>query len=178
MKANKPSIRNYCLMMIAAGAIAFGATASARAQEITKYPNGISSTIGLTVGFVCEGAIQDKGDNRINCTGPIYRADEYAAKYARQSSDQLVKLNSALDQLNTSIDKLNRTSEATQDVLGKKIQGFNNDLRAYIEKSFQGLPKDMLRSPAVQDLKKSLMDYVDQRSKSSGNTPPPGPAAP
>jgi hypothetical protein len=90
----------------------------------------------------------------------------------------LVKLNSALDQLNTSIDKLNRPREATQDVLGKKIQGFNNDLRAYIEKSFQGLPKDMLRSPAVQDLKKSLMDYVDQRSKSSGNTPPPGPAAP
>jgi len=178
MKADKTSIKKYILMMTAAGALAFGATASAGAQEITKYPSGISSAIGLTVGFVCEGTIQDKGDNRINCTGPIYRADEYAAKYARQSSDQLVKLNAALDRLNLSLDKLNRTSETTQEVLGKQAQTFNNDLRAYIEKSFQGLPKDMLRSPAVQDLKKSLVEYVDQRSKSSGNTPPPGPAAP
>jgi hypothetical protein len=178
MKANKTSVKNYSLMMIAVGALAFEATASARAQEITKYPTGISSSIGLTVGFVCEGAIQDKGDNRINCTGPIYRADEYAAKYARQSSEQLVKVNAALDQLNASLDKLNRTSEATQDVLSKQAQGFNKDLRAYMEKSFQGLPKDILQSPAVQNLKKSLMDYVDQPSKAPGNAPPPGPSAP
>lgn len=179
MKADKTSIKNYSLVMvIAIGAIAFVATASARAQDITKYQSGISYTTGLTTGFVCEGNIQDKGDNRIDCTGPIYRADEYAAKYARQSFDQLVKLNAALDQLNTSLDKLNSTSEATQDVLSKQVQAFNNDLRAHIEKRFQDLPNDVLQSAAIQNLKKSLMDYVDQRLKASGNAPPPGTAAP
>jgi len=178
MKADKTSIKNYSLVMIAIGVITFVVTASARAQDITKYQSGISSTIGLTAGFVCEGNMQDKGDNRINCTGPVYRADEYAAKYARQSSDQLVKLNAALDQLNTSLDKLNSTSEATQEVLSKQVQAFNNDLRAYIENRFQALPNDVLQSAAIQNLKKSLTDYVDQRLKTSGNTPPPGTAMP
>jgi hypothetical protein len=178
MKADKTSMKNYSLNMMAVGAISFMATASAQAQDITKYQSGISSSIGVTTGFVCEGDIQDKGDNRINCTGPIYRADEYAAKYARQNSDQLDKLIKALDQLNTSLDKLNKTSEATQDVLSKQVEAFNNDLRAYIEKRLQGLPKDALQSEALQKLRKSLMDYVDQRLKASGDTPAPGTAAP
>lgn len=177
MKTDKTSMQNYFLI-IAVGAIAFIATATAGAQDITKYESGISSNVGVTTGFVCDGDIQDKGDNRINCTGPIYRADEYAAKYARQNSDQLVKINTALDQLNTSLDKLNSTSEATQEVLSKQVEAFNNDLRAYIEKKFQGLPKDALKSEALQKLKKSLMDYVDQRLKASGNPPAPGAAAP
>ncbi|HUL11428.1 MAG TPA: hypothetical protein VLU73_04560 [Methylococcaceae bacterium] len=178
MKANKTSIKNYSLMMIAVGALAFEATASVRAQEITNYPSGISSATGLTVGFVCEGVIQDKGDNRINCSGPIYRADEYAAKYARQSSEQLVKVNAALDQLNASLDKLNRTSEATRNVLGQQAEESGKDLKAYIGKQFQELPKDMQKSAAIQNLRKSLTDYVDQRSKAPDNPPPPGPAAP
>jgi len=179
MKPDKTSIKNYSLGMIAIGAMAFVATASARAQDITKYPSGLSSNLNqTTTGFVCEGNIQDKGDNRIYCTGPIYRADEYVAKFARQSSDQLVKLNAELEQLNTSLDKLNKTSEATQDVLSKQVQAFNNDLRAYIEKRFQDLSKAELQSAVIQNLKKSLMDYVDQRLKASGNSPPPGPAAP
>jgi len=177
MKADKTSIKNSALM-IAVGAIVIVSTATARAQDITKYQSGISSTIGLTTGFVCEGDIQERGDNRINCTGPIYRADEYSAKFARQNSDQLVKINAALDQLNTSLDKLNRTSEATQDVLSKQVEAFNNDLRAYIEKRFQDLSKAELQSAALQNLKKSLIDYVDQRLKASGNTPAPGAAAP
>jgi hypothetical protein len=179
MKPDKTSLKNYSLVMITIGAMAFVATPGARAQEITKYPSGLPSTLGqTTTGFICEGNIQDKGDNRIYCTGPIYRADEYVAKYARQSSDQLGKLNAVLEQLNTSLDKLNRTSEATQDVLSKQVQAFNNDLRAYIEKRFQDLSKAELQSAAIKNLKKSLMDYVDQRLKTSGNSPPPGPAAP
>jgi len=179
MEADKTSMKNYSLVMIAIGAIAFVATATARAQDISKYPSGFSSNIGqTTTGFVCEGNLQDKGDNRIYCTGPIYRADEYVAKYARQSSDQLAKLNAELEQLSTSLDKLNRTSEATQDVLSKQVQAFNNDLRAYIEKRFQDLSMAELQSAAIQNLKKSLMDYVDQRLKASGSSPPPGKAAP
>jgi len=179
MKAKTTSIKNYSRVIAAIGVMAIVAIPTARAQEITKYPSGLSSTLSqTTTGFVCEGNIQDKGDNRIYCTGPIYRADEYVAKYARQGSNQLVKLNEELVQLDASLDKLNKTSEATQEVLSKQVQAFNNDLKAYVEKRFRDLSKTESQSAAIQNLKKSLMEYIDQRLKGADQSPPPGPAAP
>jgi len=102
----------------------------------------------------------------VQCTGPIYNANDYVALNAKLSHDELVKLNAALD-------RLNATSSATQDVLNKQVQAFNRDLRATIEKRFHDLPNDVLLSPAIQNLKKSLMEYVDQRLASTPKNNPP-----
>jgi hypothetical protein len=103
----------------------------------------------------------------VQCTGPIYNASDYEALNAKLSHDELVKLNAALD-------RLNATSSATQDLLNQQVQAFNRDLRATIEKRFHDLPNDILVSPAIQNLKKSLMEYVDQRLP---RTPPNNPPA-
>jgi hypothetical protein len=52
------------------------------------------------------------------------------------------------------------------------VQAFNRDLRAMIEKRFHDLPDDVLLSPAIQNLKKSLMEYVDQRLSSTPKNNP------
>jgi hypothetical protein len=104
----------------------------------------------------------------VQCTGPIYSSNDYEALNAKLSHDELVKLNAALD-------RLNATGSDTQDILNKQVQAFNRDLRAVIEKRFQDLPNDVLLSPAIQNLKKSLMEYVDQRLP---RTPPNNPPAP
>jgi len=104
----------------------------------------------------------------VQCTGPIYSSSDYAALNSKLSHDELVKLNTALDQLNA-------TSRATQDALGKQAQALNSDLEAVIEKRFQDLPHDVLLAPAIQNLKKSLIEYVDQRLP---RTPPNIPPAP
>jgi ABC-type transporter Mla subunit MlaD len=124
-------------------------------------------------GYVCEGQLThisiDSAENwtyeMVQCTGPMYNANDYAALNAKLSHDELVKLNAALD-------RLNATSSATQDVLNKQVQAFNRDLRATIEKRFRDLPNDVLLSPAIQNLKKSLMEYIDQRLP---RTPPKNP---
>jgi ABC-type transporter Mla subunit MlaD len=104
----------------------------------------------------------------VQCTGPIYSSNDYAALNSKLSHDDLVKLNAALD-------RLNATSSATQDALNKQVQAFNRDLRATIEKRFQDLPNDVFLSPAIQNLKKSLIEYIDQRLP---RTPPNNPPAP
>jgi acetylglutamate synthase len=103
----------------------------------------------------------------------MYNASDYEALNAKLNHDELVKLNAALDQLNA-------TNTATQDLLNKQEQAFNRDLRATIEKRFHDLPNDVLLSPAIQNLKKSLMEYVDQRlpSKPANNPPNPQSTAP
>jgi hypothetical protein len=125
-------------------------------------------------GYVCEGQLThtsiDATENwtyeMVQCTGPIYSSNDYLALNAKLSHDELVRLNAALD-------RLNATSSATQDVLNKQVQAFNRDLRATIEKRFHDLPNDVLLSPAIQNLKKSLMEYVDQRlPKTPPNNPP------
>jgi SMC interacting uncharacterized protein involved in chromosome segregation len=88
------------------------------------------------------------------------------ALHAKLGHDELVKLNAALD-------RLNATSSATQDALNEQVQAFNRDLRATIEKRFHDLPNDVLLSPAIQNLKKSLMEYVDQRLPSTPKNHPP-----
>ena len=104
----------------------------------------------------------------VQCTGPIYSSNDYTALHAKLTRDELVKLNAALDQLNA-------TSSATQDALNKQAQALNGDLRAIIERRFQDLPKDVLLSAAIQNLKRSLIEYVDQRLP---RTPPNNQPAP
>jgi hypothetical protein len=132
-------------------------------------------------GYVCEGQLTrspiDANENwtyeMVQCTGPIYNSSDYAALNLKLNHDELVKLNAALERLNV-------TSNATQDALNKQMQTFNNDLRAAIEKRFHDLPNDVLQSPAIQNLKKSLTEYIDQRlSGTSPNNPPASrPSAP
>lgn len=156
------------LSLLTAGAL--------RAQEIRPIAEPNQSIRMGRGGYVCEGqlthtSIDDTHDwtyEMVQCTGPIYSSNDYAALNAKLSHDELVKLNAALDRLNT-------TSSATQDVLNKQVQAFNRDLRATIEKRFHDLPNDVLLSPAIQNLKKSLMEYVDQRLP---RTPPNNPPAP
>jgi hypothetical protein len=133
-------------------------------------------------GYVCEGQLThtpiDKTpidaaqnwtyDEMVQCTGPIYTSSDYAALNSKLNRDELVKLNAALDQLNA-------TSSATQDALNKQAQVLNGDLRAVIEKRFQDLPHEVLLTAAIQNLKKSLIEYVDQRLP---RTPPNNPPAP
>ena len=126
-------------------------------------------------GYVCEGQLThtpiDATENwtyeMVQCTGPLYNANDYEAVNAKLNHDELVKLNAALD-------RLNATTSATQDVLNKQMQAFNSDLRATIEKRFHDLPNDVVLSPAIQNLKKSLIEYVDQRlPRTPPNNPPP-----
>ena len=156
------------LSLLTAGAL--------RAQEIRPIAEPNQSIRMGRGGYVCEGhlthtpidATEDWTYEMVQCTGPIYSSNDYAALHAKLNHDELVKLNAALDQLNA-------TSSATQDALNKQVQAFNNDLRAMIEKRFHDLPNDVLLSPAIQNLKKSLIEYVDQRLPS---TPPNNPPAP
>jgi hypothetical protein len=154
------------LLLMTAGA--------ARAQEIRPIAQPNQSIKVGRSGYVCEGqlthtSISDTEDwtyEMVRCTGPIYSADDYAALNAKLSRDELVKLNAALD-------RLNATSSATQDVLNKQMQAFNYDLRATIEKRFKDLPNDVLLSAAIQNLKKTLLEYVDQRlPRTPANNPP------
>jgi hypothetical protein len=146
-----------------------------RAQEIRVLAEPNKSIKMSRGGYVCEGqlthtpidATEDWTYEMVQCTGPIYGASDYAALNAKLSHDELVKLNTALDQLNT-------TTSATQDALNKQEQALNTELRAVIEKRFQDLPHDVLVSAAIQNLKKSLIEYVDQRlPKTPVNSPPP-----
>ena len=154
------------LSLLTAGAL--------RAQEIRPIAEPNQSIRMGRGGYVCEGqlthtpidATEDWTYEMVQCTGPIYSSNDYAALNAKLSRDELVKLNAALE-------RLNATSNATQDALNKQLQAFNSDLRATIEKRFQDLPNDVLLSAAIQNLKKSLLEYVDQRLlRTPGNNPP------
>jgi hypothetical protein len=130
-------------------------------------------------GYVCEGhlthtpidATEDWTYEMVQCTGPIYSSSDYAALHAKLNRDELVKLNAALDQLNA-------TSSAAQDALNKQAQALNGDLKATIEKRFQDLPHDVLLTAAIQDLKKSLIDYVEQRLPGTPSNNPSSPRSP
>jgi len=147
-----------------------------RAQEIRPIAEPNQSVKMARGGYVCEGQLthtsidntQDwtYGYEMVQCTGRIYNSGDYAALNAKLSHDELMKLNAALD-------RLNGTSRATQDILNKQTQALNSDLRATIEKRFHDLPNDVLLSPAIQNLKKSLMEYVDQRLPGTPKNNPP-----
>ena len=145
-----------------------------RAQEIRPIAEPNQSIRMGRGGYVCEGQLThtpiDATENwtyeMVQCTGPIYSSSDYEALNSKLSHDELVKLGAALD-------RLNATSSATQDTLSKQVQAFNSDLRAMIEKRFHDLPNDVLLSPAIQNLKKSLIEYVDQRLPSTTPSNPP-----
>lgn len=125
-------------------------------------------------GYICEGHLThtpiDATENwtyeMVQCTGQIFGSGDYAALHGKLNRDELVKLNAALDQLNT-------TSSASQDALSRQALALNSDFRATIEKRFQDLPHDVLLTAAIQNLKKSLIDYVDQRLPRASPTNPP-----
>jgi len=145
-----------------------------RAQEIRPIEEPNESVKMGRGGYVCEGQLThtpiDATGNwtyeMVQCTGPIYNSNDYMALNAKLGHDELGKLNAALD-------RLNATSSATQDILNQQVQAFNRDLRATIEKRFHDLPNDVLLSPTIQNLKKSLMEYLDQRLASSPKNNPP-----
>ena len=145
-----------------------------RAQEIRPIAGPNESVKMGRGGYVCEGQLThtpiDATGNwtyeMVQCTGPIYNSNDYMALNAKLGHDELGKLNAALD-------RLNATSSATQDILNQQVQAFNRDLRATIEKRFHDLPNDVLLSPTIQNLKKSLMEYLDQRLPSSPKNNPP-----
>jgi hypothetical protein len=143
------------------------------AQEIRAVAEPNQSVRMGRGGYVCEGQLThtpiDATENwtyeMVQCTGSIYNAEDYAALHAKLNHDELMKLNTALE-------RLNATSMGTQDALNKQIQVFNNDLRATIDKRFKDLPNDLLSSPAIQNLKKSLIEYIDQRLPKTPQTKP------
>jgi type III secretory pathway component EscV len=80
------------------------------------------------------------------CSGPIYNSYDYAALHAKLNHDELVRLNETMDHLS-----------------GVQNLELNKDLKETIEKRFQELPHDVLLSAEVQNLRKSLLEYVDER---------------
>jgi len=148
--------------------MSFVGAGTGRAQDIRPIAAPNQSIKVGRGGYVCEGQLThspiDNTENwtyeMVSCTGPIYNANDYTALHAKLDHDEFVKLNAALD-------RLNATSSSTQDLLSKQVQTFNNDLRAEIEKRFRDLPNDLQKSPAIQNLKKSLMDYVNERLPST-----------
>jgi hypothetical protein len=147
-----------------------------RAQEIRALAEPNQSIRMGRGGYVCEGHLThtpiDATENwtyeMVQCTGPIYSSSDYAALQAKLERDELVKLNDALDQLNAS-------SAATLDAINKQAVALNGDLRAAIDKRFQDLPHDVLLMAAIQKLKKSLVEYIDQRLPRVNPTNPPEP---
>jgi hypothetical protein len=166
---------------------------SLHAQEIRPIAEPAQSIRMGRGGYVCEGhlthapinATEDWTYEMVQCSSPIYSSSDYAALNSKLNNDEMVKLNAALDLLNT-------TSSATQDAVNKRDQVLNGDFRAVIENRFQELPNDVLLSAAIQNLKKGLIEYVDQKlpkvspnnlpaSQSSGpakNQPNPTPNQP
>jgi hypothetical protein len=145
-----------------------------QAQEIRPLAEPNQSIRMGRGGYICEGHLThtpiDATENwtyeMVQCTGQIFGSSDYAALHAKLSHDELVKLNAALDQLNA-------TSTAPQDALNRQALALNSDFRATIEKRFQDLPHDVLLTAAIQNLKKSLIDYIDQRlPRTSSNFPP------
>jgi hypothetical protein len=148
--------------------------AALRAQDVRPLAEPNQSIRMGRGGYVCEGhlthtpidAAEDWTYEMVQCTGPIYSSSDYTALHAKLNRDELVRLNAALDQLNA-------TSSATQDALNKQAQALNSDLRATIEKRFSDLPHDVLLTAAIQNLKTTLIEYVDQRfPRTTPNNPP------
>ena len=129
-------------------------TGALRAQEIRVVGEPNQPVRMARGGYVCEGQLThtpiDATENwtyeMVQCTGPLYSSWDYSALHAKLNHDELVRLNETMDLL----------SQA-------QSQELIRDLKETIEKGFQDLPRDVLQSADVQNLKKSLIAYVDQR---------------
>ena len=145
MRIDKTLTMKRWVLAIVMGLIAFVMTGSVYAQDIVPLGQFLTprGAISPQEAVVCEGGLVHQGDGSYRCSGQFFNAEEYAAKYAALSDQQLGKLNASLDKLNASLDKLNGTSGTTQDILSKQVQAFNSELRAYIEKRFQDSHRTM-----------------------------------
>lgn len=134
-----------------------------RAQEIRVVAEPNESVRMGRGGYICEGQLThtpiDATENwtyeMVQCTGPIYNSYDYAALHAKLNHDELLRLNDTMDRL-----------------LDRQARELNRDLKTTIESSFQELSHDMQASVEIQNLKRSLLEYVDQRVV-SGITPRP-----
>jgi hypothetical protein len=141
-----------------------------RAQEIRVIAEPNQSIRMGRGGYVCDGQLThtpiDATENwtyeMVQCTGPMYNSYDFAALNAKLNHEELLRLNETMDRL-----------------LDRQARELNRDLKANIESSFQALPHDVLVSTDVQNLKKSLLEYLDQRVV-SGTAPlaPRPPRAP
>ena len=140
-----------------------------QAQEIRIVGEANQSIRMARGGYVCEGqlthtpidATEEWTYEMVQCTGPIYNSWDYSALHAKLNHDELVRLNETMDRL----------SQA-------QFQELNRDLKETIEKRFQDLPHDVLVSAEVQNLKKSLTEYVDERVPVSPSSAARRPARP
>src|SRR5215472_4566324 len=119
------------------------AASGAQAQEIRRVAEPNQPVRMAHNGYVCAGTLTvspiDDTFDMVTCSGPVFAASDYEAVYQKKAYDELVKIN-----------------QARMDVL-------NHDLKAAIYKHFGELPRDMQQLAAIQGLKRSLNDYVDQR---------------
>lgn len=130
----------FPLFVIAAAALV---VSGAQAQEIRRVAEPNQPVRMTHNGYVCAGTLTvspiDETYDTVTCSGPVFAASDYEAVYQKRAYDELVKIN-----------------EARVDVL-------NHDLKAAIERRFGELPHDVQQLAAIQSLKRSLNEYVDQR---------------
>lgn len=126
----------------------------AHAQEIRRVAEPNQPVRMTHNGYVCAGTLTvtpiDETYDTVTCSGPVFAASDYQAVYQKRAYDELVKI-----------------SEARVDVL-------NHDLKAATERRFSELPRDMQHLAAIQNLKRSLSDYVDQRLPAGATQVSPG----
>lgn len=126
---------------------------NARAQEIRPVAQPNESVRMAHGGYVCEGRTSitpiDSSYDTVTCSGPMYNASDYIAVYTKLNHDELVKMNA--------------NTTAT----------LNRDMKAAIQKHFNELPANLRQMAAIQNLEKSLSDYVDERlPETRGSTAP------
>jgi hypothetical protein len=116
---------------------------TACAQEIRPVARPNEAVRVAHGGYVCEGRatitpIDDSYDT-VSCSGPMYNSADYVALYTKLNYDELVKMNSNAQ------------------------EAINRDLKAAIQRRFSELPPNLREMAAIQNLEKSLSEYVDER---------------
>ena len=166
-------ISRMALGPVAVGLFCLLSPGMVRTQEIRVIAGPNESIRMSRGGYVCEGQLThtpiDATENwtyeMVQCTGPMYNSSDYEALNAKLNHDELLRLNDTMDRL-----------------LDRQAREMNRDLKSNIESSFQMLSPNALASVEIQNLKKSLLEYVDQRVVSALGPfeprPPRNPAGP
>jgi hypothetical protein len=131
---------------------------TAHAQEIRPVAQPDEAVRMAHGGYVCEGRTSitpiDNSYDTVSCSGPIYNAGDYMALYTKLNHDELVKMNA-------------NTAEA-----------LNRDIKTAIQKRFNELPPNLRQMAAIQNLERSLSEYVDERLPEGRGTAAPRRAHP
>ncbi len=122
------------------------------AQEIRPVAQPNEAVRMAHGGYVCDGRTDitpiDDSYDTVTCSGLMYNASDYMALYTKLNHDELVKINA------------NTTA------------AINRDIKAAIQKQFGALPPNLRQMAAIQNLEKSLSEYVDERlPEGRGNGP-------